>query len=138
MEEFVIHLKNDVRELEKLTGELQKVAEEWNINTGIAMKLELILEEVFTNIVFHAFEDNAGHSIDVFLKRSGDVLRIRIEDDGKAFDLTRIPPADSLDKDIKERPVGGLGIHFIKEFSDHLTYERKNNKNILKITKGIR
>jgi anti-sigma regulatory factor (Ser/Thr protein kinase) len=35
--------------------------------------------------------------------------------------------------DIKEREIGGLGIHLVKNLTDSFTYQRIDAKNIIKI-----
>jgi anti-sigma regulatory factor (Ser/Thr protein kinase) len=39
------------------------------------------------------------------------------------------------DKPIEEREIGGLGIHFIKKLTDTQSYEYKDGKNVLMLTK---
>ncbi|MEI6377281.1 MAG: ATP-binding protein [bacterium] len=39
---------------------------------------------------------------------------------------------------MEDRPIGGLGIHFIKKLTDTQSYERSDGRNILTLTKEIR
>ena len=59
-----------------------------------------------------------------------DALTIRIIDSGKHFDPLKEEDPDTT-LNIKDRPIGGLGIFMVKRFTDKLDYIRQNNKNIL-------
>ena len=41
------------------------------------------------------------------------------------------------DRATAERQVGGMGIHLIRQIVDELHYERKENKNILRMVKSL-
>ena len=41
-------------------------------------------------------------------------------------------------KGIKDRPIGGLGIHFVKKLSLSQHYEYRNGKNILTLITELR
>ena len=59
---------------------------------------------------------------------------LQLSDDGIAFDPTAHVPNE---KATDERQVGGLGIHLIRQIVDELHYERKENKNILRMVKSL-
>ena len=59
-----------------------------------------------------------------------------IDDDGKPFDPTAVPPVD-VNVPGDERRIGGLGILYIRRMSDHMAYRREDGKNILTITKNL-
>ncbi|PKL55888.1 MAG: ATP-binding protein, partial [Methanomicrobiales archaeon HGW-Methanomicrobiales-6] len=63
-----------------------------------------------------------------------DAVRVTIIDDGVAFDPLTAPPPP-LDVPAEERPIGGLGIHFIRTVMDSVTYARKDGKNVLSMEK---
>ena len=43
-------------------------------------------------------------------------------------------PYPDIDMPPEERPIGGLGIYMVKKMSDEISYERRENKNILTLT----
>jgi anti-sigma regulatory factor (Ser/Thr protein kinase) len=57
---------------------------------------------------------------------------LEIADTGKPFDVLSLPEPD-ITLDIKDRQVGGLGIHFIRTLSDGVSYRRENGRNILRM-----
>jgi anti-sigma regulatory factor (Ser/Thr protein kinase) len=68
--------------------------------------------------------------VEVELTRAEIVLTVR--DNGPAFDpLSRSSP--SLDVEIADREVGGLGIHLVRELADECRYARTDDCNVLTI-----
>ena len=62
------------------------------------------------------------------------VVMAEISDDGRAFDPLQVPPPD-LDADLELRPIGGLGVHFMKTLMDEVAYRREGGRNILTMRK---
>ncbi|NPA25062.1 MAG: ATP-binding protein [Deltaproteobacteria bacterium] len=93
-------------------------------------EIELVLEEALVNVIRYAYPESEG---DLALEirsspESGLVLEIR--DRGVSFNPLENPPPD-LEADILERAVGGLGIYFIKELADRVSWRRQDQENIL-------
>ena len=63
-----------------------------------------------------------------------DRLEFRISDNGIPFDPTVAADPD-VAADVKDRPIGGLGIFLVKHIMDQVSYCRENGKNILSMTK---
>ncbi len=97
---------------------------------------DLALDEILTNLVSYAFRDGARHRIDVKLDFSGKRFSIEVRDDGIAFNPLDIPPPN-LEGELGERDVGGLGMHFVRNIADEITYRREANWNILRLSKKI-
>ena len=87
MNKIRLHLKNDIKDLEVMIRELDRISSIWEIPMKQTMNLNLILEEVITNIVFYAYDDEKDHSIIVSLEKENDKIFICVEDDGKPFKL---------------------------------------------------
>jgi serine/threonine-protein kinase RsbW len=65
------------------------------------------------------------------------VARLTIRDDGIYFspEQAKIP---DIEADWNEREVGGLGMYFVKELMDHVTYDRTDrNVNQLVLEKEL-
>ena len=100
-----------------------------------AWRLRVALDEIVANIVSHgATSDNPG-AIDVWFRRDGDIVEVRIADDGVPFDpLQR--PAPNLTAPLEDRRPGGLGIVLVKALMDDVRYER-TTRNILSLRRKI-
>lgn len=94
--------------------------------------MELAVEEAIVNII--KYSSSAPDS--VITATCGidgrGVFYIAIIDSGPAFDPLKRDTPDTK-AGIDDRPVGGLGIYFIKEMTDGVTYAREGEKNILTI-----
>ena len=133
---FSLVVRNERREVGRLMERIEKVAAEWGLSEDDTVNLNLILDEFVSNVIRHGFEDEGEHDIPVTLDLDGDVINIRIEDDGRPFNPLEAPPPD-LDLPIEERPLGGLGIFIARSLADTVEYRRENNRNVLLITKRL-
>ena len=130
-----ITLTNKIEELSKIEGFMDQVAQDTNLDKGVASKLNLALEEAVTNVVKYAYPDKTG-TIDVSAVERTGLLIFTITDSGIPFDPTKAPEADTRSS-VAERPIGGLGIHLVRTIMDTVQYDYKDGKNILTLTKII-
>ena len=100
------------------------------------MDFGVALEEVFVNIVHHAYPDNGEHTICVDLNVQDGIVTMTVEDDGVSFDPLGAPRADTTST-LDERPIGGLGIHLIRSLMEQVLYERDCGRNRLIMKKRI-
>ncbi|MDF2716835.1 MAG: ATP-binding protein [Paenibacillus sp.] len=128
-------LRNELRELETLRLFLEDSARTFCFDERLQYRLNLICDELVTNIISYGYDENAevGSRIEVILSNSPECLDILISDDGIAFNpLNRQEP--DLNAGIEERRIGGLGIHFVKTLTTTAVYERQGLRNILRLT----
>lgn len=131
-------LTNEISRLDDLSSLLEEAVEKLQVPPRCLYEVTLALEEIFTNIVKYAYDDDAGHLIHVIIGQKGkDALVIRFEDDGQPFDPTQARDPD-LDLPVEERPVGKLGVFIVKKIMDSMAYERVEGKNILTLIKTLR
>lgn len=131
-----IKLKNRLKDLEKIREAVEGMGASIVCTRRKFKEIDLILEELFTNVVNHGFNDDKEHDIDINLSCDADQLKIRMEDDGRPFDLTSKEAPDTTCA-IEKRYIGGLGIHLIKHFIDECEYFREKGKNIVVLKKRI-
>jgi len=138
METIQLKLKNQLSELDQIAVNLETLAEKWEIPGKIVMEINLVLEELFTNVVFYAFDDKDEHVINIdFMLIDAHQLQIRLEDNGKPFNLLEKKVEDVFDKPLEDRKIGGLGIHFVREMMNSVEYQRADNKNVVILTKNF-
>ena len=72
--------------------------------------LALIVNELITNAIKHAFHDGNGGRIEVCAKRhDGTALRITVEDDGSPFEKAMSPNSGGFGLDLVTRLIGSVG-----------------------------
>ena len=132
-----ITLKNNMEELTRLL----RLTEQFSTSHGIAKEdlidVDVILEEMVTNVFKYGGIPLREEACTIQLLLRGSVVDIIIEDNGKPFNPLLLPEVDTA-KEIKDRPIGGLGIHFVKKLTDSQHYEYKEGKNVLTLTKELR
>jgi anti-sigma regulatory factor (Ser/Thr protein kinase) len=127
--------RNDLSELTKLAADIENFGEQNDLDLAVAHAFNLCLDEVFTNIVSYAYEDDKVHEIILELNAVDQEISAVIRDDGRAYDpLTEAPPPD-LDSPIEDRRIGGLGVHFVKTLMTRVSYRRENGWNILEMAR---
>jgi anti-sigma regulatory factor (Ser/Thr protein kinase) len=127
---------NERREIARLMERVEQQCHEWGLSEDDTVNLNLILDEIVSNVIRHGYDDEAAHEINVVVGLAGDVARIRIEDDGKPFNPLEAPPPD-LDLPIEQRPIGGLGIFIARSLADSIDYRRERGRNVLTLTKKV-
>lgn len=136
MEAKKLSISNRLDQLEVIAAVLESLADEWSIPMNVSLNLNLVIEELVTNIIFYGYDDTNEHLIDIELSLNEKTVQIKITDDGKAFNpLLNSEPDTGLS--IENRKIGGLGIHFVRKIMDDITYTRTGNKNILELTKTL-
>lgn len=92
--------------------------------------IELVIEEVLTNVVKYAFRDGGTHEIHLTVRIEGDGVALQFEDDGMAFDPLRAPEPKAP-SDIDEAVPGGLGIALLRRHCSSADYRRLGDRNVL-------
>lgn len=93
--------------------------------------VELIAEEWLTNVLRAAAGQRLPRlSMEIALPDGG--IELAFRDDGAPFDPLRAAPPE-LELSLDERPVGGLGIHLIRQTARHCEYERADGCNLLRV-----
>lgn len=99
------------------------------------MQVKIVVEELFINIVNYAYKGAAGKA-GITMTTFPDERRVEIilSDEGEPFDPLKEEDPDTT-LGWEDRPIGGLGIFMVKENVDDISYEYKDNKNIVRIEK---
>lgn len=135
-ESMGFNLKNSLSELEELGRRIEQFGRAIGMPAPWIAKVNIAMEELFTNIVTYAYRDQAEHQIAMNFSFRAPFITIRIEDDGIPFNPANAKPPDTLCP-LEKRAIGGLGIHLCKKLMDDLSYERSGNKNIVILRKQI-
>ena len=94
--------------------------------------VELIAEELLTNVVRVGGASAAGVRLSVECALTPSEIVLTFRDDGARFDPTAVE-SPRLDVDVADREVGGLGILIVKRLADACRYSRIDDCNVLEI-----
>lgn len=129
-------LSNDMSELDTLRRKVEKFGTIHSISQKTIFEINLIIDELFSNIVSCGFRDEGIHWIAITIDCMDGAVAIRVEDDGVPFNPKATQKPD-LECPMEERRIGGLGIHLVTRLSDKISYFREGDKNILILEKKI-
>ena len=131
-DKFNCKIKNDLSELTNVSQAANAYLEPLNLDPKIVYGVDLILEEMLTNVITHGYKDQGSHEIDITISLDEDEVSILLEDDGAPFNPLSLPWA-SHSADTDELIEDGLGIHFVRNMMNAMQYRREDNKNILEV-----
>ena len=129
-------LPNDINTIPQLNEFIDTVCEELEIDMALAMSLNLAMEEAVVNVMDYAYPAGTEGEVNIEAIADETQLHFIISDSGKPFDPTAKEEVDTT-LSAEERPIGGLGIHLIRQLMDDISYERRDDKNILRLSKNI-
>lgn len=129
--------KNKVSEVKKLGDDIEQFGKDEHLTESILYDLHLCVEEAITNIIRYGFVDQKFHPIELTVERYADKIVAIIQDEGIPFNPLEHIKKPILTTSLEEKPIGGLGIYFLKEKMDALEYMRHEKYNILKMTKYL-
>jgi anti-sigma regulatory factor (Ser/Thr protein kinase) len=135
--EYSFELRNSLAELDKLCRHLERFGQKIGLSKKVILEINLVLDELFTNIICYGFDDDREHIIRITITAENDELCICIEDDGIPFNPIKFEIPD-MPHSIEDCKIGGLGIHIIRKLADDICYQRCNDKNILTLRKNIK
>ena len=134
---ITIRLPAAVLEIERLNQLVRRFGELHEVPSRALYAVNLALDELVTNTILYGFENPAGQSFSVRVEVSGAELRAELVDEGRAFNPLEVPPPN-LDAPLRDRELGGLGLHLVRSLMDRLDYRRDGSKNVLTLAKRIR
>jgi anti-sigma regulatory factor (Ser/Thr protein kinase) len=99
------------------------------------LPMQFAVEELFTNLV--KYSRGGTRDILLDLRRDGGRLLVSLTDfDVEPFDIRTSPNVD-VDRDLKDRKPGGLGIHLIKRMVDDVGYEYVDGRSTTTFIKRL-
>jgi anti-sigma regulatory factor (Ser/Thr protein kinase) len=101
----------------------------------VRRSLNVALDELLANLS-HAGAGRDACSVTLEAQLDQERLTVTLTDNGPPFDpFSRAAPDTTLSVD--ERPIGGLGIHLVRELMDHVSYDRQDGHNVVVLVKNL-
>ena len=124
--------ENTFDSVAEASAQLEKFAEENGLSPRKTYQLDLVYEELMTNVVKYSYTDQKPHQIHVSLVFDGEKLTFTIIHDGGDFDPWTQDDPD-LTLPLEQRQEGGIGILLCRKFSLSTGYQRRNGQSIISV-----
>ena len=122
-------------EIERIRAAVNILSQAEGWAPELLFQIELVLEEVGTNIIKYGKDGERETKIDITLTSDSKSLTMEIIDNGRPFDPFADAPAPDLDSPVSERPIGGLGVYLVRKLMDEASYRREAGMNKLTLVK---
>ena len=135
MKELIVEAKRE--NLPEVQAFIEEQLDEVDCPMTTRIAIDVAVEELFVNIASYAYEHGEGIAVvQVTVHEEPLSVEITFIDNGVQYDPLAKPDPDTT-LSAKERKKGGLGIFMVKKTMDNVSYEYKDGKNILTITKKL-
>lgn len=129
-----LRLKNDLSSITTLALAIEAFGEVNALPSPTIFDMNLVLEEMITNIISYGYEDQLEHCIIVDICWENHSITLTVTDDGKPFNPLEIV-APNLAIPLEDREEGGLGIYFVRQRMDEVVYKWEQGHNVLIMSK---
>jgi serine/threonine-protein kinase RsbW len=136
MNECRTSVPGEAEQLPILAKFLQEFWSAADLPPAQSFPFEIALEEIFMNVVMHGSPAGRRGRVEVCLALADDNLTLAVEDEGPPFDPLTVPAPD-IRAPLEERRVGGLGVYFVRQMMDDVSYQRVGPRNQLRMTKHV-
>jgi anti-sigma regulatory factor (Ser/Thr protein kinase) len=134
---MLLKVRNDIQEIDRICNDIKEFCFSNDINEKKCFDILMIVDELATNVIKYAFQDDQEHVFDILLEKNSQTVHIQLTDDGIPFDPLKKSDPDTMSS-LEDRNIGGLGIFFAKQLSKLITYARIEDKNQLDILVSLK
>lgn len=115
--------------LPQLIAHVREVCRAGSLTPAATLRVELAVEELFTNTVHHGYGADCDEPVWLHLEVAPGELWLHYADAAPPFDL--LAHVARLEEAVSERAIGGLGVHLVRELANEITYRRAEDRNVL-------
>lgn len=127
--------ERDFRALGEVFDFAERFAASHRLDQCLRNSVNLIVEELFTNMVKH--NTGGGHPIRIGMAIEKGRLRIElVDEDVDPWDPTQAPEVD-VNRLVEERKPGGLGLHLVRSIADGIEYDYKDRRMTVTVIKNL-
>jgi serine/threonine-protein kinase RsbW len=124
--------------LRALRAFLESFCTEASISHDQCLRLNLVLEELFTNTVRHGHRGDSNAPVWVTLSGDAASLQLTYEDCAPPFNPYGTPPHAPPDMTVKMRKIGGLGVLLTRKLAVSREYAYLYGRNRIRLALTLR
>jgi len=126
-----LSLRSRRRDLQTMGRWLGVYADRVGLSEVDLRTLQLVLDELVSNVIRHGMGSEGDGSIDIRLERvAAPALSVEVSDEGAPFDPSEATPPD-LELPLEQRSGGGMGLALVRELTSDLSYRRVDGRNVI-------
>jgi sigma-B regulation protein RsbU (phosphoserine phosphatase) len=129
---FDIKIENQLAEISRVNQQFNEFAADNNVPKAVSRKMNLVFDDLLNNVISYAYKDRQKHEIDIRIEVTKDRLAVTISDDGVPFNPFGTATPDTT-LSVEDREIGGLGIHLVRSMMDEVDYQRRTDKNVVRL-----
>lgn len=131
-----IIIRNDLAEIERLAESVRDFCRDRGVDDEACHDILLAMDESVSNTIRHGYADRDPHEIRVRVGLEDRDLFLEVEDDARPFNPLEAPEPD-VSRPVEERPLGGLGIHLVRQLMSSVEYRHRDGRNFLRMTRRV-
>jgi serine/threonine-protein kinase RsbW len=120
--------------LARIADFVRQFAQSAGFDKFAVYSVEMAVDEACSNIIEHAYGGEGKGNIHCTCSYNGKTLAIILKDNGRSFDPSSIPQPN-LSHNLDEREAHGLGLYFIQQWMDDVSFRSIGSENILTMVK---
>ena len=120
-------------ELRALRRFLESFCAAAGVGTDHCLRMNLVLEELFTNTVRHGLRGESDAPVWVTLATEGNAVHLTYEDAAPPFNPYGTPPNAPPDTTVKMRKIGGLGVLLTRRLAASREYAYLYGRNRIRL-----
>jgi len=135
-----LSIDSDIRQVQHVGEAVRCLASHLELADAKPSSVELAVVEAVNDSIEHAYQSEAGNSVDVAFEYSTDCLNIKISDYGVPMPKsiagqlsTKITMPDDK-TDLDGLPESGWGMQLLKSVCDEVSYNRDKSCNTLSLS----
>ena len=116
---FKIHA--NLNDLERIRAHVESKMQAFQVAASDIHDILLTTTEAVTNILLHGYLGKPG-MVEIEVKESAGSVYVSLRDEAPHFDPNQVAAPD-ITLPLETRPMGGMGIHLMRQFSDQIIHQ---------------
>ncbi|KJU87088.1 stage II sporulation protein E [Candidatus Magnetobacterium bavaricum] len=134
---FELTIEGGLENIPAIMNFIAESAKSLELSEDVGFDSQLAVEEACTNIIKYAYDDPEQAWINLIVTVTDGKFVITIKDNGQPFDYDSVAIPD-LNATLTDRKTGGMGVYFIKQIMEEMSYEHRNGSGVLTLIKHLK
>jgi serine/threonine-protein kinase RsbW len=133
---FRMTIGAEAGEVARVNSAFGEFADAHQLPATVRRSLHVALDELLKNTIDYGFAGRPDGEVCVAVELAADRVTVTLTDDGGPFDpFEGISPDTTLA--VEARRIGGLGIHLVRKMMDEVSYQRRDDRNVVVLAKRL-